>query len=45
VAGIEWYRFDDFKEMIKDPESHMLVPMGEFYFGMLVAALVYMISL
>jgi 8-oxo-dGTP pyrophosphatase MutT (NUDIX family) len=39
VAGFEWRTLDDFKEMTKDPESHMLVPMGDLYFGMLVAGL------
>jgi len=38
VAGFEWHTFDDFKEMIKDPESHKLVPMGDLYFGTLVTA-------
>jgi 8-oxo-dGTP pyrophosphatase MutT (NUDIX family) len=41
VAGIEWHTLDDFKQMIKNPESHKLVPMGDLYFGMLVAALEY----
>jgi 8-oxo-dGTP pyrophosphatase MutT (NUDIX family) len=39
VAGVEWHTLDNFKEMIKDPESHKMVPMGDLYFGMLVAAL------
>lgn len=37
VAGFEWRTLDDFKEMTKDPESHMLVPMGDIYFQALIA--------
>ena len=37
VAGFEWHTLDSFKEMIKDPESHMLVPMGDVYFQALIA--------
>lgn len=39
VAGVEWHTLENFKEMLKDPESHMLVPMGDLYFGTLVAGL------
>ena len=39
VAGFECRTLDEFKEMTKDPESHMLVPMGDLYFGMLIAGL------
>jgi 8-oxo-dGTP pyrophosphatase MutT (NUDIX family) len=37
VAGFEWRTLDKFKEMTKDPESHMLVPMGDIYFRALIA--------
>ena len=36
VAGFEWRTLDEFKEMTKDPESHMLVPMGDLYFQALI---------
>jgi len=39
VAGFEWRTHDEFKEMTKDPESHMLVPMGNIYFRALLAGL------
>jgi len=39
VAGFEWRTLDQFKEMMKDPESHMLVPMGDIYFRALLAGL------
>lgn len=39
VAGVEWHKLDEFKEMTTDPESHMLVPMGDLYFGTVIAAL------
>lgn len=39
VAGFEWRTLDEFKEMTKDPESHMLVPMGDVYFCVLLAGL------
>lgn len=44
VAGFEWLPVDDFKEMIKDPERHKLVPMGDLYFGALVAGLAYRVG-
>ena len=39
VESFEWFALNDFKEMIKDPEGHKLVPMGQLYFGTLVAGL------
>jgi 8-oxo-dGTP pyrophosphatase MutT (NUDIX family) len=39
VAGFEWRTLDIFKEMTKNPESHMLVPMGNVYFRALLAGL------
>lgn len=45
VGGIEWRTLEDFKEMIRDPEAHQIVPMGDLYFGMLVAALKHNTSL
>lgn len=41
VAGFEWHTLNEFKEMTRDPESHKLVPMGDLYFGALIAALEY----
>lgn len=38
AAGFEWHTLDEFKEMVKDPESYKLVPMGDLYFGMLILA-------
>ena len=37
VAGFEWRTLGEFKEMVKDPESHKLVPMGNVYFRALIA--------
>lgn len=39
VADFEWRTLSDFKEMLSDPESHKLVPMGEIYFSALLAGL------
>lgn len=39
VAGFEWRTLDELKKMLKDPESHMLVPMGDVYFRALIAGL------
>lgn len=36
VAGFEWRTLDEFKNMMQDPESHMLVPMGNIYFQALI---------
>lgn len=45
VAGYEWQTLDNFKRMIKDPESHKLVPMGDLYFKALIAGLEHRIGL
>lgn len=39
VESYEWFALNRFKEIIKNPESHKLVPMGDLYFGTLTAAL------
>lgn len=39
VESYEWHTLEHFKEIIKDLESHKLVPMGELYFGVLIVAL------
>lgn len=44
VGGVEWHTLENFKEMIRDPEAHKIVPMGDLYFGVLIAGLEYMKS-
>lgn len=39
VESYEWHTLEHFNEMTKDPEHHKLVPMGDLYFGTLIAAL------
>lgn len=46
VSSHEWHTLENFKKkMIKNPESHMLVPMGDLYFETLITGLEHKTSL